>query len=168
VTKDFSKDKEALESRPVTKVTDDDGGDALQEDPADDLIAGLAKLAVSASIRTCSICQSRYACSTLLLLERSSDPWFIRLDSGNSSPGENTCNDCAAQLARQQRRTSLVTSNSSLPPSSAKIRKVLELLRRIRDRGEGEKTIIFSQFTSWLDLFDPFLREEGMKFVRRK
>jgi SNF2 family DNA or RNA helicase len=44
---------------------------------------------------------------------------------------------------------------------------VLELLHMIRERGEGEKTIIFSQFTSWLDILDPFLRDEGIHFVRR-
>lgn len=66
---------------------------------------------------------------------------------------------------------------SDLPPDSAKIREILRLLREIDDRrsadeddeeGEdaGEKTIIFSQFTSMLDLIQPFLREEGIKHVR--
>lgn len=66
---------------------------------------------------------------------------------------------------------------SDLPPDSAKIREILRLLREVDDRrsadedeeeGEdaGEKTIIFSQFTSMLDLIQPFLREEGIKHVR--
>lgn len=37
---------------------------------------------------------------------------------------------------------------------SAKTNRTLELLREIRDRGEGEKTIIFSQFTTLLDLME--------------
>ena len=36
----------------------------------------------------------------------------------------------------------------------------------IEGREEGEKTIIFSQFTSMLDLIQPFLRHRGVKFVR--
>lgn len=49
--------------------------------------------------------------------------------------------------------------------SSTKIRTMLRLLDTIRKEGE-EKTIVFSQFTSFLDLVEPFLREEGHKFVR--
>ena len=58
--------------------------------------------------------------------------------------------------------------NAHLPPSCAKIRKILELLGDIEERGEGEKTIIFSQFTSMLDLVEPFLKAEGIKYVRCK
>ncbi|PWN33612.1 uncharacterized protein FA14DRAFT_161375 [Meira miltonrushii] len=49
--------------------------------------------------------------------------------------------------------------------SSTKIRTMLRLLNTIREEGD-EKTIVFSQFTSFLDLVEPFLREEGHKFVR--
>lgn len=38
--------------------------------------------------------------------------------------------------------------------SSAKIDKSMEILQRIQDQGSGEKTIIFSQFTSLLDLLE--------------
>lgn len=38
--------------------------------------------------------------------------------------------------------------------SSAKIDKTVSLLEEIRDRGENEKTIIFSSFTSFLDLLE--------------
>lgn len=38
--------------------------------------------------------------------------------------------------------------------TSGKIEKVLEILQAIQDREEGEKTIIFSQFTSLLDLLE--------------
>lgn len=43
----------------------------------------------------------------------------------------------------------------------------MELLRSIEERSNGEeKTIIFSQFTSMLDLIQPFLRSSDMNFVR--
>lgn len=48
-------------------------------------------------------------------------------------------------LAAQARRKSLATK-SGLPPSSAKIRKLIELLEEIDDRSDGDdKTIVFSQ-----------------------
>ncbi|KAL4267211.1 SNF2/RAD54 Helicase and Transcription Factor [Pleurotus pulmonarius] len=56
---------------------------------------------------------------------------------------------------------------SSERPDSAKIRMILKLLQDVDDRSAGEeKTIIFSQFTSMLDLIQPFLREKGVRFVR--
>jgi hypothetical protein len=58
---------------------------------------------------------------------------------------EKHCDDCASNLAAQARRKSLVTK-SGLPPSSAKIRKLIELLEDIDERSDGEdKTIVFSQ-----------------------
>jgi SNF2 family DNA or RNA helicase len=89
------------------------------------------------------------------------------LTAANSAAADTACGDCAAQIARQARRRHSDVADDELPPSSAKIRKVLELLETIKARGEGEKTIIFSQFTSWLDILDPFLRAERIRFVRR-
>ena len=44
---------------------------------------------------------------------------------------------------------------------------ILKLLNEIDERsGNEEKTIIFSQFTSMLDLIEPFLNEKGVKYVR--
>jgi len=85
-----------------------------------------------------------------------------RLTSRNSSNSqvENHCDDCSvfAVKARQQ---------SVGRPDSAKIRKILELLKQIDERSENaDKTIIFSQFTSMLDLIEPFLRDKGIRFVR--
>jgi SNF2 family DNA or RNA helicase len=52
-------------------------------------------------------------------------------------------------------------------PTSAKIRMILKLLKDIDERSDGnEKTIIFSQFTSMLDLIMPFLREKRIRFAR--
>jgi SNF2 family DNA or RNA helicase len=56
--------------------------------------------------------------------------------------------------------------NPDLPPTSAKVRKIIELLKKIKAAGEDEKTIIFSQFTSFLDLLQLFLVEEGIRHVR--
>ena len=85
-----------------------------------------------------------------------------RLHSGNTGADEwNThCRDCVP-LAKEAQRAERDR------PSSAKIRKILQLLKEIEERSEGvEKTIIFSQFTSMLDLIEPFLSEKGIKYVR--
>ncbi|EEP78640.1 rad8 protein [Uncinocarpus reesii 1704] len=50
--------------------------------------------------------------------------------------------------------------------TSAKIEKTLEILRETETRGEGEKTIIFSQFTTLLDLLEVPIMKEGWKYRR--
>ncbi|KAI9283424.1 SNF2 family N-terminal domain-containing protein [Sporodiniella umbellata] len=50
--------------------------------------------------------------------------------------------------------------------SSTKIQKMLELLVDTKEKHSGEKTIIFSQFTSMLDLLDLPLRKNGFKYCR--
>jgi SNF2 family DNA or RNA helicase len=86
------------------------------------------------------------------------------LNSRNTGEGEwNThCVDCVP-LAQQAKQAEIER------PTSAKIRMVLKLLHDIDVRSKGEeKTIIFSQFTSMLDLLEPFLKEKGVKYVRCK
>ncbi|KAL8988484.1 MAG: hypothetical protein Q9177_002453 [Variospora cf. flavescens] len=50
--------------------------------------------------------------------------------------------------------------------TSAKIDKTIELLQGIQDGKEGEKTIIFSQFTSLLDLLEIPVYDKGWKYTR--
>lgn len=50
--------------------------------------------------------------------------------------------------------------------SSAKVDKTMELLQKIQDAGEGEKTIIFSQFTSLLDLLEVPIMRKGWGYRR--
>ena len=85
-----------------------------------------------------------------------------RLHSGNTGADEwNThCRGCVP-LAKEAQRSERDR------PSSAKIRMILQLLKEIEERSQGEeKTIIFSQFTTMLDLIEPFLSEKGIKYVR--
>ncbi|KAJ3756758.1 SNF2 family N-terminal domain-containing protein [Lentinula raphanica] len=52
-------------------------------------------------------------------------------------------------------------------PDSAKIRMIHKLLHKIKTDSQGvEKTIIFSQFTTMLDLLEPCLHQSGTQFVR--
>jgi SNF2 family DNA or RNA helicase len=56
--------------------------------------------------------------------------------------------------------------NSAFVPrilASAKIRHLLKILHK---EAEEHKFIVFSQFTSMLNLIEPFLRKDGLKFTR--
>lgn len=54
-----------------------------------------------------------------------------------------------------------------LPPSSAKIRMILQILGEVDERSaKKQKTIVFSQFTSFLNLLEPFLQDAGVAYVR--
>lgn len=50
--------------------------------------------------------------------------------------------------------------------SSAKIDATLDILRDIRDNKPGEKTLVFSLWTSFLDLLEIPLRDENFRFLR--
>ncbi|KAF9011925.1 SNF2 family N-terminal domain-containing protein [Cyathus striatus] len=107
---------------------------------ADDLVAAFGQLGVT---RKCQMCT-------------------IEITSATSGEGEwsNHCATCVP-LAMQARKAELER------PSSAKIRMLLKLLKDTEERSKGEeKTIVFSQFTSMLDLIEPFLRERGIKYTR--
>ncbi|KAL9603815.1 MAG: hypothetical protein Q9219_000924 [cf. Caloplaca sp. 3 TL-2023] len=54
-------------------------------------------------------------------------------------------------------------SSKPSPTSSAKIKQLLKILHR---ESAQHKFIVFSQFTSMLNLIEPFLREEGFVFTR--
>ncbi|GAV82378.1 SNF2_N domain-containing protein/Helicase_C domain-containing protein/HIRAN domain-containing protein/zf-C3HC4_2 domain-containing protein [Cephalotus follicularis] len=49
---------------------------------------------------------------------------------------------------------------------SSKVSKLLECLERIRRSGSGEKSIVFSQWTSFLDLLEIPLRRRGIGYLR--
>ncbi|KAH9968098.1 SNF2 family N-terminal domain-containing protein [Russula dissimulans] len=140
VTKDYNTDREAIESRPAPK---DD-----QED--EELNVMFQQLGVSKG-KKCQLC-------------------LDELTPKNVSKDGEHCSDCV-ELTRKARRKSSA-KDSNLPPDSAKIRKLLDLLKEINsrkdDEGEptGEKTIVFSQFTTMLDLIQPFLKDAGISFVR--
>lgn len=74
---------------------------------------------------------------------------------------------CAECLKLSQKAAAKV--DSDMPDSSSKIRMLLKLINDTEVRsGKKEKTIVFSQFTSFLNLIEPFLKAEGIKFVRCK
>ncbi|KAJ3774605.1 SNF2 family DNA-dependent ATPase [Lentinula raphanica] len=106
----------------------------------DDLIAAFDQLNVS---RKCKMC-------TAELTTRNTGKRLL----------ESHCDDCASLIIKSRQQ-------NEDRPDSAKIRMIRKLLRQIEEQSSGEeKTIIFSQFTTMLDLLEPFLEEARVKFVR--
>ncbi|KAK0498852.1 SNF2 family DNA-dependent ATPase [Armillaria luteobubalina] len=102
----------------------------------DDLAAAFGQLNV---VRKCRVCTNE-----LTPTNTASGSW------------DAYCADCARLTQKQQ------TSGDS-----AKIRMVLSLLENIDERSNGEdKTIVFSQFTSMLDLVEPFLSQKSIRYTR--
>ncbi|KAF7799491.1 hypothetical protein EIP86_010726 [Pleurotus ostreatoroseus] len=116
---------------PKAAKDDDDVGDN-----GDDLAELMGGLGLGA-IKRCNMCQTP-------------------ITSSNKGKDDLCCSSCDSLMEKARKKT----ATSDLPPSSAKIRKTMELLRDIQERDEDEKTIIFSQFTSMLDLIEPFLKAE--------
>ncbi|KAJ6531254.1 SNF2 family N-terminal domain-containing protein [Mycena capillaripes] len=136
VSKDYKKDMDAVD--PKAKPANSAGTSEAGDVDGDDLAAAFG--AMNVATRKCQVCMQE-------------------MDSRNMAAGEAYCIDCAP-LAIQAK---LDEDHNS----SAKIRMILKLLRDIDERSDGEeKTIIFSQFTTMLDLIEPFLREEGIRYVR--
>ena len=70
------------------------------------------------------------------------------------------CLDLARQAGKPK-------DDEDLPPTSAKIRTLIKLLKDVDERSDStEKTIVFSQFTSFLNLVEPFLKKEKIRYVR--
>ncbi|BEJ17181.1 hypothetical protein CspHIS471_0605820 [Cutaneotrichosporon sp. HIS471] len=112
-------------------------GDSESDDEADDLADMLAGMGMSGQ-RKCEIC-------------------FAVLKNQKAKQCQ-TCEELAAKANAKAGR---------LPPSSAKIRMILQLLAEIDERSaKKQKTIVFSQFTSFMDLLEPFLVDAGVKYVR--
>lgn len=68
-----------------------------------------------------------------------------------------------AKLVKPAVEADEVTKVSS---TSSKIEALLSILKATRAKGDGTKTIIFSQWTSFLDIVQKHLKEEGFKHSR--
>lgn len=98
-------------------------------------------------------------------------------DSWNGQQQEQFCELCGRSNNQQQQQDKtpycydciqMIKSNqgNDVFQTSTKIRKVIEILNATRESNPGEKTIIFSQFTSMLDLMEEPLKKNGFKVCR--
>jgi SNF2 family DNA or RNA helicase len=113
------------------------------KDVNDDLATMMSGLGIEAK---CSICFTMYPTTKL---------------SKHSIPtNRERCEPCELNLTTFQKE-----KRKTGQTSSSKIRRVLEILKTTVD-GIQVKTIIFSQFTSMLDLLEPFLHDNNIKHGR--
>ncbi|KAI7859774.1 P-loop containing nucleoside triphosphate hydrolase protein [Circinella umbellata] len=92
-----------------------------------------------------------------------------RINNTKSRSG-SYCSACTKQIEfytqQQQQDQQDDDTNISLMTTSSKSNKVLEILNETRLKYPREKTIIFSQFTSMLDLMEEQLQRSGFKYCR--
>jgi len=87
-------------------------------------------------------------------------------DSGSDSGSDDSATDSEegdSDSAASDSSTSEASYNASDLVPSTKIRQLLAILEK--ETGE-HKVIVFSQFTSMLDLIEPFLKRAGYNFTR--
>jgi len=84
-------------------------------------------------------------------------------DSVLTASETDSDSDDHGQKAYQSRGGNKKTKKPGHLLASAKIREMMQVLRK---EAHEHKFIVFSQFTSMLDLAEPFLRKEGLRFVR--
>ncbi|ORX98845.1 hypothetical protein K493DRAFT_257864 [Basidiobolus meristosporus CBS 931.73] len=76
------------------------------------------------------------------------------------NPSDLQCPDCVSAIASQ------APLHEGHLMESAKISKMMDILKKTRAENPAFKTIIFSQFTSMLDLVEEPLKKGGFKFCR--
>jgi SNF2 family DNA or RNA helicase len=84
-------------------------------------------------------------------------------DSDSVSESEDDESDSEADTEDSDTGESDIEYNASDLTPSTKIRQLLSILEK---ETPGHKVIVFSQFTSMLDLIEPFLRRENYNFTR--
>ncbi|KZO99167.1 hypothetical protein CALVIDRAFT_477641 [Calocera viscosa TUFC12733] len=147
VSKDFGEEKDALEPKLAKNDTEEQ---EVTRQEGDELADLMGKMSVGDKAAMCKICLEPLA--------------VHRPDPDDSDDSVVAIPRNEAAFPKKSRASGV---GSNLPPSSAKIRKIIELLTDIADRSNRqEKTIIFSQFTGMLDLVEPFLKHHGIKFSR--
>ncbi|KAN0062401.1 hypothetical protein ACQY0O_005284 [Thecaphora frezii] len=119
------------------------GGKVSDDDDDDDLAAMFSSLTVAKKV--CERCQA---------------PLPQPPADSVSSMHKTLCEGCITAVQK------IKGANWTAEKGSTKIRMMLKILDEIRSGDRSEKTIVFSQFTSFLDLVEPFLRMHKYNFVR--
>ncbi|ODQ55968.1 hypothetical protein SAICODRAFT_28304 [Saitoella complicata NRRL Y-17804] len=153
VQKSLKNDKEALSlsSQGSKPIVEDKAADELA-----DLFGGIS-VGGTEALKRCEVC-------------------FIELSREETKSGCVRCKECDADVHAR-----ILSAPLSNEPSYAELvmsTKIRRMMRILRDEEEGEdeddeivagpvrKTIIFSQFTTMLDLVEPFLKAEKIGFSR--
>ncbi|KAL8872248.1 MAG: hypothetical protein Q9174_002095, partial [Haloplaca sp. 1 TL-2023] len=100
------------------------------------------------------------------------DKKVICLDTSDEETGDESASDQASSTDGDDEEDdsdaedSISSSSSSDEPSIASSAKIKHLLTILHRESKAHKFIVFSQFTSMLDLIEPFLKAENLTFTR--
>ncbi|SOV05835.1 related to ULS1  len=145
-----------------TAATNGDGakaakGKQVAEEDDDDDDDGLAAMlsSLSVALKRCDQCN----------VELPRNPPAVDEDTlmaavNPALANRKLCTDCT-RVASKCSQDLFATSFGS-----TKIRKMLSILSAIRQVDKSEKTIVFSQFTSFLNIVEPHLRQHHFNYVR--
>ena len=84
------------------------------------------------------------------------NPLFVSSDSEDDDTDDSTADDSSI----------VVASKSQKQPKMPKSTKIAHLLNILEEETPNHKVIVFSQFTSMLDIVEPFLKSSGYTFTR--
>ncbi|KAL8832548.1 MAG: hypothetical protein Q9170_004839 [Blastenia crenularia] len=87
-------------------------------------------------------------------------------EDGASEATEARSSDEGRDDSAEEDSLSSSTDASTVPPSPTSSAKIKHLLKILHRESAQHKFIVFSQFTSMLDLIEPFLRAENLIFTR--
>ncbi|KAI9472360.1 MAG: SNF2 family N-terminal domain-containing protein [Benjaminiella poitrasii] len=121
----------------------------------------------------CLLLRLRQACNhpQLILNSVEQDKDVLDITSNHDTSLINH-HSCCGLCGRQEPpfckecQTILQPLKKALDNSSTKLNKVIEILKETQDCHAGQKTVIFSQFTSMLDLLEERLKIEGIEYCR--
>ncbi|CAM9815852.1 unnamed protein product, partial [Discosporangium mesarthrocarpum] len=97
-------------------------------------------------VSACPLCRARFSPSDLI---------------GRKELGEAATSAAEGPAAADDHEAE---DGAELPPP--KVLALLQSLRALREKGEGDKAVVFSQFTAFLDVMEPILRGEGFGTAR--
>ena len=102
--------------------------------------------------------------------EDDSEPEVSEANTTAGSQAEESDTPESDEDSPRRPRSDAYDSSSDFEETTSDLRpstKIAELLKILRvELKQKNKTIVFSQFTSMLDLIEPFLRAEGVEFTR--
>ena len=88
--------------------------------------------------------------------------WLVSEDDETEEDSEDDTESSAESNGGWEEKESRSNGRATSMPSA----KILKLLKILRRETKSNKVIVFSEFTSMLDLTEPFLQDTGFRFVR--
>ncbi|KAI9135928.1 SNF2 family N-terminal domain-containing protein [Paraphysoderma sedebokerense] len=113
----------------------------------------------------CPVCRKPVTEGQLMDIIQRDEPIGSSSNTNSADDNENDMDDDTNSSVSSTSRTTSISIQSS-SSTSAKIQALVSHLTRLRSISPTIKSVVFSQFTSFLDLIEPVLKSYGIKFVR--